>query len=119
MTTFAPSRAARRPIAFPMPRLAPVMKRVLPFRSAMRADAMNDYASFHFAAFAIREGKNPYDPAVLAAFGNELGVGGVHPYFYPPLLAELLVPSSWLDPWLATIFFWIVSTAAIGYALWA
>ena len=31
-TTLAPSRAARSPMAFPMPRLAPVMKRVLPWR---------------------------------------------------------------------------------------
>ena len=32
MTTLAPSCAARRPIALPIPRLAPVMKRVLPVR---------------------------------------------------------------------------------------
>src|ERR1700722_9136851 len=30
-TTFAPSRAARSPMALPIPRLAPVMKSVLPF----------------------------------------------------------------------------------------
>src|SRR6478672_4164906 len=35
ITTFAPSRAARRAIARPMPREAPVMNRVLPRRSAM------------------------------------------------------------------------------------
>src|SRR5919197_5878172 len=33
--TLAPSRAARRAIARPIPRLAPVMNSVLPFRSAM------------------------------------------------------------------------------------
>src|SRR3712207_5910521 len=32
MTTFAPSFAARSPMARPMPREAPVMKRVLPLR---------------------------------------------------------------------------------------
>src|SRR5215213_12037985 len=32
MTIFAPSRAARRPIARPIPREAPVMKSVLPAR---------------------------------------------------------------------------------------
>src|SRR3712207_3023969 len=32
MTTFAPSFAARRPMARPMPREAPVMKRVFPLR---------------------------------------------------------------------------------------
>ena len=31
-TTLAPSRAARSPMARPMPRLAPVMNRVLPLR---------------------------------------------------------------------------------------
>src|SRR6185369_1731004 len=35
MTMLAPSRAARRPMALPMPRLAPVMKIVLPFRSSI------------------------------------------------------------------------------------
>src|SRR5262245_5549961 len=34
-TTLAPSRAALSPIALPMPRLAPVMNRVLPLRVAM------------------------------------------------------------------------------------
>src|SRR5690349_2680933 len=34
-TTFAPSAAARNAIALPMPRLAPVMNRVLPLRFAM------------------------------------------------------------------------------------
>ena len=37
ITTFAPSRAARRPIALPIPRLAPVMKSVLPRSVRMRA----------------------------------------------------------------------------------
>ena len=36
MTMLAPSAAARLAIARPMPRDAPVMKRVLPFRSFMR-----------------------------------------------------------------------------------
>src|SRR3972149_4580430 len=35
MTTLAPSRAARSAIASPIPRLAPVMNRVLPVRLAM------------------------------------------------------------------------------------
>ena len=35
MATLAPSRAARRAMARPMPREAPVMKRVLPRRSDM------------------------------------------------------------------------------------
>src|SRR5579864_3631646 len=39
ITTLAPSAAARRAMALPMPRLAPVMNRVLPLRSAMGRDA--------------------------------------------------------------------------------
>ena len=35
MTTFAPSRAARMPMAFPIPRLAPVMKSVFPWSVAI------------------------------------------------------------------------------------
>ena len=35
MTMFAPSRAARSAIALPIPRLAPVMKRVLSLRSGI------------------------------------------------------------------------------------
>src|SRR6478736_5947374 len=34
MTTLAPSRAARKAMALPIPRLAPVMKRVLPLSVA-------------------------------------------------------------------------------------
>ena len=85
----------------------------------LRTHAMNDYASFHFAAFALREGKNPYDPSAIDALAQQFDVGGVHPYFYPPVLAELLVPSSYLDPWIARLLFWIGSTVAIGYVVWA
>src|SRR2546427_476798 len=35
MTILAPSRAARRPMALPIPRLAPVMNKVFPFKSGI------------------------------------------------------------------------------------
>src|SRR4051794_4687965 len=43
MTTFAPSRAARRPMARPMPREPPVMKTVLP-RRVMRSTRQRQFA---------------------------------------------------------------------------
>src|ERR1035438_4744272 len=60
MTTFAPSRAARSPMALPMPRLAPVMKRVLPLRVDMGAGSLDRPRQAHPPAlprlppFAIR-----------------------------------------------------------------
>src|SRR5260370_40540554 len=43
MTILAPSRAARRAIARPMPRLAPEMKRVLPARLAMAGSGLAEF----------------------------------------------------------------------------
>ena len=53
MATLAPSRAARSAIASPMPRLAPVMKSVLPARSAIYSE---------YAPFPIRPFSDPLSP---------------------------------------------------------
>ena len=54
-TTFAPSRAAARPMAWPMPRLAPVMKSVFPASEGIGSSGQRERVSM---AAAPRRG-NP------------------------------------------------------------
>ena len=58
----------------------------------LRAKSINDYGSFHAAALAIRRGLDPYTPDDLQRAAHLSGLPAVHPYFYPPFLAELLQP---------------------------
>ena len=64
----------------------------------LRAESINDYASFHAAATAIREGLDPYDLGDLQQAARIARLPPVHPYFYPPLLAELARPCDLVDP---------------------
>src|SRR5262245_61727229 len=70
----------------------------------LRARSINDYGSFHAAALAIAGGADPYSV-------TRLGAAGVHPYFYPPLLAELLWPLTLLEPFTARVV-WMALTLA-------
>ncbi len=86
----------------------------------LRARSVNDYGSFHAAAVAIRNGLDPYSLEDLNRAARIAGLGNVHPYFYPPLLAELLLPATWLGAfqarmeWMAlTIVSFIVSIALL------
>lgn len=58
----------------------------------LRAKSINDYGSFHAAALAIRKGLDPYTPDDLQQAARLAGLPGVHPYFYPPFLAEVMQP---------------------------
>ena len=77
----------------------------------LRARSINDYASFHAAATAIREGLDPYNLDDLQQAARIARLPGVHPYFYPPLLAELLLPATWLEAFEARLV-WMVLTIA-------
>jgi len=83
------------------------------FLEIVRAHSINDYASFHFAACAIREGKSPYDIVVLQRLAAESGLG-VHPYLYPPLLADALTPMTFLDVWPARLVWGGLNVAAFA-----
>jgi hypothetical protein len=63
----------------------------------LRARSTNDYGSFHAAAVAIREGLDPYSLEDLQQAAKIARLPTEHAYFYPPLLAELLVPATWLS----------------------
>ena len=52
----APSRAARLAIAKPMPREAPVMSRVLPWRDVWLVFAGSRFAILSVAAYALQKG---------------------------------------------------------------
>src|SRR5690606_28352175 len=73
MATLAPSRAARRAMARPMPREAPVINRVLPFRLAI---AVSSHAwSTSLARAGVRPAYNsaPMDSARLDALVSWIG----------------------------------------------
>ncbi|MGZ3453481.1 MAG: glycosyltransferase family 87 protein [Polyangiales bacterium] len=79
----------------------------------LRAKSINDYASFHSAAFAISEGLNPYDFMQLQRAAKAAGLQGANPYFYPPFLAELLIPFTWLEPFPARMVWWAITACAM------
>lgn len=83
----------------------------------LRSRSINDYGSFHAAAYAISEGLDPYAPASLQASANAAGLPGVHPYFYPPFLAELLVPFTWLQPLPARVVWGLLSLVAFAFSM--
>jgi alpha-1,2-mannosyltransferase len=77
----------------------------------LRARSINDYGPFHAAAIAIREGLDPYSFDDLQQAARIGRLPAVHPYFYPPLLAELLLPATWLTAFDARLV-WMVLTIA-------
>ncbi len=81
----------------------------------LRARSINDYGSFHAAAYAITEGLDPYRAEDLRAAASLAGLGGVHPYFYPPFLAEVIAPLTWLSPFAARVV-WLFASALAFFA---
>lgn len=79
----------------------------------LRARSTNDYASFHAAAVAIADGLDPYSPHDLALAARNVGLPHPHPYFYPPFLAELLVPMTLLQSFAARLV-WL-SLSVLGF----
>lgn len=74
----------------------------------LRAKSINDYGSFHAAALAIRKGLDPYTPDDLQRAAHLAGLPGVHPYFYPPFLAEVMRPLTRLKVFDARlVWFWL------------
>ncbi len=78
----------------------------------LRARSINDYGSFHAAAYAIRAGLDPYRPEDLAKAAEATQLGSLHPYFYPPFLAELLVPMTTLSVFPARLVWHVLTVAA-------
>jgi hypothetical protein len=77
----------------------------------LRAHSFGDYASFHAAGVAIARGDSPY--SVDDFREASLGLGFVpHPYLYPPLLACVLYPLTFLGAWPARILWELFSIAA-------
>lgn len=78
----------------------------------LRGHATHDYTSFHIAACAVREGLGPYRPEDFLAGAQACGMGIHHPYLYPPLLAELMVPLTYLKLWTARLVWHALIVAA-------
>lgn len=90
---------------------------VLDTLELLRGHALHDYASFHAAACAIRAGVSPYRPEELMFGSVSCGMGPVYPYLYPPLLAEVMFPLTFLQPWTARlIWHGIIVCAVVGSA---
>ncbi|MBL8715992.1 MAG: DUF2029 domain-containing protein [Myxococcales bacterium] len=81
----------------------------------LRAKSINDYGSFHAAAMAIRKGLDPYTPDDLQRAAHLSGLPAVHPYFYPPFLAELLQPLTHYRVLHARLlWFWITAACFVA-----
>ncbi len=81
----------------------------------LRAKSINDYGSFHAAAMAIRRGLDPYTPDDLQRAAHLSGLPAVHPYFYPPFLAELLQPLTHYRVLQARLlWFWITAACFVA-----
>lgn len=83
----------------------------------LRARSINDYGSFHAAAVAISEGLDPYSLDDLQQAARVAKLPTVHPYFYPPLLAELLLPATLLPPFYARLVWMALTVAAMILAV--
>lgn len=81
----------------------------------LRARSINDYASFHAASAAIRHGFDPYSAVDLPAVAKAVELPHPHPYFYPPLLAELLLPLTWFQAFAARMI-WHFGSALSFFA---
>jgi hypothetical protein len=84
----------------------------------LRGHALHDYASFHAAACSVRAVVSPYRPEELLFGAVSCGMGPVHPYLYPPLLAEALVPITFLSPWTARLVWHALSIVAALLSVW-
>ncbi len=81
----------------------------------LRAKSINDYGSFHAAAMAIRKGLDPYTPDDLQRAAHLSELPAVHPYFYPPFLAELLQPLTHYRVLHARLlWFWITAACFVA-----
>jgi hypothetical protein len=78
----------------------------------LRGHATHDYTSFHIAACAVRAGVGPYRPEDFLAGAQACKMGIHHPYLYPPLLAELMVPLTYLQLWTARLVWHVLIVAA-------
>jgi hypothetical protein len=80
----------------------------------------NDYYDYWAAARVLNQGGDPYDPRLI---GDVLSAAGVHAsvgdygYSYPLVLAELMRPLTWLSASSGAVLFFVLSTAALGFAI--
>ena len=86
-----------------------------PLTDPLQANAGHDFMIIYGAARVLRDHRNPYDPAILLPYVHMTGIplnyllNGSHqldqPYAYPPLVAWLVVPLTYLSP-PAALFVW-------------
>ncbi len=91
---------------------------VLDTLELVRGHALHDYASFHAAACAIRAGVSPYRPDELMFGAVSCGMGPVYPYLYPPLLAEVMFPLTFFQPWTARLLWHGIIVCAVVGSAW-
>jgi hypothetical protein len=70
---------------------------VTPVISGRRHLHLNDFKHMYTAAAMIRSGENFYDPGALRAEAASRSIASLNPYVYPPLLAVLCIPLSFLS----------------------
>lgn len=81
---------------------------------ALRSKSGSDYASYHYAAHAVLDGKTPYSARVISSYAQkEKTRKRVHPFFYPPPATLVFLWSPFFS--LSTSF---AIFAAISNILW-
>ena len=74
-----------------------------------------DFGAYWLAAGQVAVGHSPYTPAMLAGPFPAQGFGA---FRYPPLLAQLMIPLSWMPLWAAKLVWLGVQMAALASARW-
>jgi hypothetical protein len=77
-----------------------------------------DFAAYYGAALALRSGTHPYDLAVTAQLAAHAGCYVSTSYVYPPFLALVFIPLSYLPCGAAMMLWQIVSAACLALSLW-
>lgn len=82
--------------------------------------AGRDYATYHYAARAARDGRDPYDKAVLGAMAQDDGTRRtVHPFLYPPVFLLVAAPPSFLSLEAGFAVWFLLNELALLLAAWA
>ena len=77
-----------------------------------------DLGAYFVAARALAEGESPYDARVAERLAADAGIEYHSPYIYPPLLAILLRPLTFLPYSAAAAVWFALSAGALLAALW-
>lgn len=72
-----------------------------------------DFAAYYLAGQALRAGQDPFDATVAERLAAAAGIREHTPYIYPPLLALVIQPLTFLEYPLAAVVWFVLSVLAL------